>query len=562
MKKRKLISIMLAAVMAVSLTACGGGSKSKEGGTTAQAQYVNTYFDSEPTTLDPSLRSDSYSNEILTNVMEGLIRIEQRDGKYEIMPGDAETWEPNEDESVWTFHLGKDRKWSDGEAVTADQYVYSLQRSSDPATGCPNSYFLAAILNYDAISTGEMPVEELGVKALDDYTLEITLKNPMPSFLESTDASIFYPQRQDIVEKYGDQFGTDADKMVYNGPFVVESWTHNSEIKISKNAEYWDKDNVSLDYVDYQILSDVSAVSNAYNSGQLDVLYASSSEEVAQLEADDNNVYTKISGGNITFAFYNTQDKLFSNVNVRKAFTLALDQEEVNEMGFDELREPLYGWIAPAISVDGTSMREVAGNPILEQKKAMEAEGKTAKDYLLEGMKELGLGDDPAALDVTFSLAGTDDWFHTFGEYLQQAYKEALGVEVKIDFSEWGIFSDNLANGNYQIGYMSWGAYFNDPYDMLSLHMSEFNQISTNWSNADYDALVKAGASEPDSEKRMQDYVDAEKILMDNYVVCPFATSVNHLFTKSYVHDKYAEYGEESLYFKHPGWKNVYVTDR
>lgn len=563
--KKRMIALVLSSVMILSLVACGGekaGEKKTSSGEKDEEQYINTYMVSEPTTLDPSLRSDAYSSEILISTLEGLIRIEERDGEYKIMPGDAETWENSDDGKVWTFHIGKDRKWSDGEAVTADQYVYSLQRSADPETGCPNSYFVTPILNYDAVSTGEMEPEQLGVKAVDEYTLEITLTNPMPSFLESTDASIFYPQRKDIVEKYGDQYGTDADKMVYNGPFTVDEWTHNSSIKLAKNDEYWDKENVDLGAVNYQIISDTSAITNAYDSGQIDFISASSQEDLQKYEGDDNNTYTKTSGGQITFQFYNTKDEIFSNKKIREAFTLAVDHDDMNDMGFSGMREPLYGWIAPALTVGEKSLREEAGDPLKDLKKDLDKSGKTAKDILIEGMKELGLGDDPSKLDVTYSLAGTSDWFHTFGEYLQQMYKETLGINLKIDFSEWGIFQDNLTNGKYQIGFMSWGAYYNDPYDMLSVNMTDFNQIYTGWSNEEYDQLSKAGSTEMDETKRMDDYVKAERIFIEDYVTCPLATSVTHQFSKSYVHSKYVDYGEDQLYFAHPGWKNVYTSGR
>lgn len=560
MKSKRVIALLTAAVMTLSLAACGGSSdgKSSNGGSGSDEQVINTYLDAEPTTLDPSRRSDSYSSDILMNVMEGLIRVEERDGKYTIVPGDAESWESNDEGTVWTFHLGEDRKWSDGEPVTAEQYVYSLQRSADPDTGCPNSYFVTPILNYDAISTGDAPVEDLGVKAIDDHTLEITLAAPMASFLESTDASIFYPQRKDLVEKYGDQYGADVDKFAYNGPFVLTEWVHNSSLKLEKNDNYWDADNVSLNTVNYQIMSDTSAIMNAYESGQLDIISATSKEAVEKYKADDSNVYTPISGGNITFAFYNTEDKLFSNEKIREAFTMAVDQEKVNQIAFDGLRDPLYGWIAPALSVGDKTLRSVAGDTLKDMRTETLAKT-TAKDILIEGMKELGLGDDPSTLDVTFSLAGTTDWYRTFGEYLQQMYKEALGIDLKIDFSEWGIFESNAKQGNYQLGFMSWGAYYNDPYDMLSIHLSDFNQIYTGWANADYDALVKKAVTEMDADKRMEMYIEAEQMVLDANIVCPFATGIKQQFTKSYVHDKYAEYGQDQLYFTHPGWKNTYI---
>ena len=141
-------------------------------------------------------------------------------------------------------------------------------------------------------------------------------------------------------------------------------------------------------------------------------------------------------------------------------------------------------------------------------------------------------------------------------------YKEQLGIDLKIEFADWSIFESNLQSGNYQIGMMGWGAYYNDPYDMLSIHLSNANQIYTGWSNEEYDKLTKAGVIELDPEKRMQDYIAAEKILLDEYVTDPFATTVVHQFTRDFMHDKYAEYGQENLYFTHPGWKNVYTSGR
>ncbi len=189
------------AVMDESNTQSGEGASnatSKEN----EAQF-NTYLSSDPTSLDISLRSDVYSSYIISDTMEGLVRLEDNNGEYVMAPGDAQSWESNEDGTVWTFHLG-DNKWSDGKEVTADQYVYSLVRSADPATGCPNNWFLTPILNYDAVSKGgEMTPDELGVKALDSKTLEITLSTATPAFLQMCNGSVYFPQRQDKVEEWG-----------------------------------------------------------------------------------------------------------------------------------------------------------------------------------------------------------------------------------------------------------------------------------------------------------------------------------------------------------------------
>ncbi len=569
---KKILAIILIFTMCLSIVACSNTDKPADSGNkdsnenvnsnenikpgeADKEQYLNTYLASDPTSLDVSLRSDSYSSTIITNVMEGLVRLEDRDGEYFMAPGDAQTWESNEDGTVWTFHLG-DNKWSDGEPVTAQQYVYSLQRSADPATGCPNGWFLSPVLNYDAISKGEMASSELGVKAIDEKTLEITLAHTTPAFLEMCNSTIYYPQREDKVKEWGEKYGTEVEYTIYNGPFVLESWTHNSSLVLKKNPNYWNADSVKLDKVNLAIMSDTTTIINAYKSGDLDVVGVSTQEWLDEFNNDSNSKYEYYTTQGLVFNFYNTQDELFKNENIRKAFSLAIDLEDINEMCFGGLRVPTYGWVVPTISVGETNFRQAAGDVLKEQKAELESNGQTPKDLLLKGMQELGLGDDPSTLEVTLSLAGTDDWFRTFGEYLQQVYLTDLGVNLKINFAEWGIFYENVQNGNYQMGYMSWGAYYNDPYDVLSIFKSEWDQVETGWANKQFDELVDKGAIEMDEKVRIQHYIDAEKILLDEAVVCPLATSTSHSFYKNYV------FGYSNLGFSANGYKDMFTSGR
>ena len=210
----------------------------------------------------------------------------------------------------------------------------------------------------------------------------------------------------------------------------------------------------------------------------------------------------------------------------------------------------------PTLYCGDINFREFAGDPIQEMIDELEAEGKTPKDLLLQGMQELGLGDDPSTLDITFSLAGTDDWFRTLGEYLQQAYKKTLGINLEISFSEWGIFIDNVEKGNYQIGFMGWGASMNDPYDVLSLHTSQSNAIYTGWANEEYDALVNEASVTLDDQKRAEMYKQAEDMLLKEYGVAnPLATTVNTLFYKDYVKG----YGMMPL--STMGYKNIQILE-
>lgn len=558
MRSVKRFLVLLASVaLAVSmLTSCASQDKPEPTSKLDTDQHINTYLVADPTTLDISLRSDSYSNTVLINTMEGLVRMEERDGKYYRAPGDAKSWESNQDGTVWTFHLG-DNKWEDGKAVTAQDYVYSLQRSSLPATGSPNSYFITPILNFDAVNKGKTDVGQLGVKALDEKTLQITLSKPLPSFLSMIDGTVYYPQRQDKVEAWGEKYGSEAQYSISNGPFKVESWTHNSSISIVKNDQYWDAKNVKLSKVTWAIMPDETTYYNAYESGQIDFVGVGRSEWIDRFKQRTDSTYNSYTSATITYAFFNANDALFKNANIRKAFVLAIDREDINKMCFSGLRVPTYGWVVPTISVGNTNYRQAAGDMIKDMMADLKAKGQTPKDLLLKGMAELGLGNDPAALKVTFSLAGTDDWFRTLGEYLQQVYKTALGVNLEISFSEWGIFYDNVLKGTYQIGFMGWGAYYNDPYDVLSLFMSDQDMIETGWKNAKYDELISKAAVEMNEQQRLKDYIDAETILIkDEAVVSPLATAGVNQFVRNFIH------GYATLGFSNVGFKYVYTSGR
>ena len=542
---KRALTAVLALVMLLTLAACGNtaapstpsateGVNGENAAPAATAQYYNTYMSADPTSMDISRISDSYSSGVVNNVMESIVRMGEKDGNYVIIPGDAQTWESNAEGTVWTFHLGNNT-WSDGQPVTAHDYVYSLRRSANPETGCPNEYFLLPVAGYNEVRDGA-PLETLGVKALDDKTLEVTLSYPVPSFLEMCCGTVYYPQRQDIVEKYGEQYGSEPEYTVFNGAYSLTSWVHNSSLTLEKRADYWNAAEVQIENVTVNILGDASTAYTMYEAGQLDYVGTSTAEWVQKFLAREDTDYVKTYSASVNYAFYNTKDALFQNANIRRAFNMAVDRADLNEVTFGGRSNPATGWVTGAMAVGSTNYREYAGDMIQAMYDDANANNMTAKDYLLKGMEELGLGNDPATLDITFSLAGTDEWFRTYGEYLQQTYNTALGIDLKISFSEWGIFSSNLSTGNYQIGYMGWGAYYNDPYDVLSLFMTENDAISTGWSNAEYDALVLAAQSEMDEAKRLELYKQAESILLlEEFVVNPILFPSSNSFYKNYV---------------------------
>ena len=216
--KKKLVAALVAATMVLSLAACGGkgdgGSSGGSGGSGSAGgeMYYNNYLMTEPSTLDSIKGNDNYSRGILINTMEPLTRLVEKDGEQVREAAGAESWESNEDGTVWTFKI-RDNKWSDGQEVTAEDYAYGITQTLNPEAGSPNSFFTASFIkNGSKVVNGEASVEELGVKAVDDKTLEITLEAPTPYFMSLTDTRACYPVRKDFVEKYGETYGSEIGR--------------------------------------------------------------------------------------------------------------------------------------------------------------------------------------------------------------------------------------------------------------------------------------------------------------------------------------------------------------
>lgn len=519
---RRMAAFIL--VLLLTMSACGAEMSTEtqpdRQEPDAAVSCFRTYLSADPVSMDVSRISDIYSSEILENVMEPLVRMSEVNGACRIVAGDALSWESNMDGTVWTFYLG-DNTWSDGQPVTAQDYVYSLRRSADPATGCPNEYFLLPVAGYQEVRNGAPP-ETLGVRALDDKTLQINLTYPVPSFLEMTCGTIFFPQRQDVVEAYGELYGTEPEYMVFNGPYIMSSWQHDDAITLTKREEYWNAAEVQIQKVQLFILEDFREACVMFENGELDYVSTSDAQWLERLSSQQDVNHVKLHSASVNYIFFNTRDDVFCNPNIRRAFSMAVDRQEMNRILFGGSAMPATGWVTAAMTVGSDNYREYAGDLIQAMYDNALLESMSAQDYLLLGMEELELGDDPAQLDITFSLAGSDQRFHEIGEYIRNTCSEILGVELEIHYSNWAQFSTDLESGDYQMGYMSWEAYYNDPVDLLSLFLSTSDSLGTGWSNPEYDALVLAAQCEMDERTRLTLYRQAEEILLlEEYAVCP-----------------------------------------
>lgn len=558
MKKRKLLAIILAiSLLAVALVGCGGEKpeeptdnqgeaednaeqKETEDGEEAQdtelddEQYVTLRMPVEPQAIDPSKSSDLYSSDILNEITEGLVRLERdEDGGDVIVPAGAEDWEASDDELVWTFNL-RDYEWEDGEPVTAHDFEYGIKRTIDPEVASQYAFLLYPIKNAVACNAGEKELDELGVKALDEKTLEVTLEGPCAYFEKLLAFKTMYPQREDLVEEWGDKVGTEAEYTVACGPFKLEEWTHKSELVLVKNDSYWDADKVKLDKIVYKIVEDPNTAYNMLSNGQLDICGVSKPEWLEKFKQRDDMTYASEFEPSVAYQFFNQEVELFSNANVRKAFTLAVDKEELVEVLYYGIGEPADGWIPPVMKVGDTTFRDVVDEPL----KKLAEENPDPKELLIKGLEELGMDPDPSKITVTMLEAGTDAENRRFAEYYQQAYETALGINVEAEYVDWPVFLDRVQDMDYELAGMGWAGDYDDPMTFMDMWMTGSEMSNTGWSNEEFDELIKKAQESLDDEERLECFKRAEEILLyEDAVISPTIYRKSSRFQYDYIKD-------------------------
>jgi oligopeptide transport system substrate-binding protein len=539
MKSKKILASLLALSMitSVALVGCGKGKETGAGtaanGEADTEQYLNMFLQSEPKTIDQSKSSDSYSSQILANCQESLTRIVQdENGKDKIEKGIAESWETSEDKLTWTFKL-RDAKWSDGKPVTAEQFVYGITRTLDQNTASPYAFLLYPIANAAEFNSGKAKAEDLGVKAIDEKTVEFTLKSPCPYFLDLTYFKVMQPQREDIVKKYGDQYGSEAESMVYCGPFKISEWVHNNKVEFVKNPEYWDAENVKLDKVTMKIIKEESARMNELLNGSLDVAPVVKAEWIEKLDGTGEFENRRGYDGSTTYTFFNHKDKLFSNAKVRKAFIIAEDRENKIKTLRKGLGEPALGFVPKSVQIGGEEYRTKV-NELPIQK--LIDENPDPKALLIEGMKELGLGEDPSKITIKYLQSGTDTTSKEYAEFQQQVYKDKLGINVDVEYVEWAIFQQRTDELDYQVAGIAWTGDYNDPNTYLDIWTSDAGVVPTGWSNPKYDELIAKAGKSNDANERAELFKEAERILLyEDGAISPEAWRFKNTYVRKYV---------------------------
>jgi dipeptide transport system substrate-binding protein len=507
---KKIGSLLMMCVLIFALAACtatkDSGAEPEKKSSTAKEDGKVLYMNNgaEPTSFDPPIGFDSYSWNMLNNLMEGLTRLGKSDEPEGAM---AEKWDISEDKKVYTFHLRKDAKWSNGDDVKASDFVFAWKRLLDPKTGSPAAFLGYFIQGGEEFNTGKGSADQVGVKALDDKTFEVTLKSPQAYFLSVVSNPAFFPINEKVATKNPKWFA-EADSFVANGPFKLTQWKHNSNLVMERNDQYWDAENVKLDKVKWVIVENTNTEYQMYQNGELDVSEIPS--DLSEKLLKDGDVHIEDQAGTYFYRF-NLDKEPFQNKNIRKAFAMAVDQDQIVNFVTKNKEKPARGFVSYGFKdADGKDFRKTSGD-------LLKTDGKEAKALLKKGMKEEGYKKLPA-ITLTYS---TDDTHKKIAEALQQMFKENLGVDVKLANMEWNVFQEEQKALKFQLSRSSFLADYADPINFLESFQRGHSMNRTAWSNKEYDELIKQAMNETDNKKRFELMYKAEGILFDEMPIIP-----------------------------------------
>ena len=554
MKKRKLVSLLLSGALVFGLLAgCGGGTTStntetpdtQESGAPSTENPSGEGFEmtvniaSEPQTIDPALNSAVDGAIMISHMFEGLMRWDDSgaetvgsDGTCNnavLAEGQAESYEktPNEDGTVtYTFKLRDDIKWSDGKDVTAQDFVFSWQRLVSPETAADYSYMIDCVVNANEIMNGEKEPSELGVKAVDEKTFEVTITSDLPYFLEICAFPATFPVREDIVSNA--QWTYDPATYVSNGAYKMSERVTNDRIVMVPNEYYYDVDSLGPQKLTFKLMEDQNAMLNGFNTGELDFIESMPTDEVAGLLASGDLKIVDYIG--TYYVCYQTQKAPFDDWRVRKAFTLAVDRNrivtEITQTGQVEAGGYVPAGVYDAAGATGDDFRTVGGDYYDPYKEAYEANCEEARALLAEAGYPNGEG-----FPVVEYLYNTGDDHKSVAEALQNMWQTQLGVTVTLNNQEWATFLQTRKDGDYSIARNGWIADYNDPMSFLDMWLTGGGNNDAQYSNAEYDAKIQAAKASTDPAERMQLMHEAEDIIMgQDYALCPL-----YFYTQKYM---------------------------
>lgn len=527
MKKLALL-MAVAMVLSFALVACSKPASSSSAATSTSAstatsseatpvsgpKEIAVNLASEPPEMSSIRTTSTGSMNVLRHIVDGLVMLDQTDTP---VPAIAESWEISEDKTTYTFKLRQDAKWSNGEPVTAKDFVFAWNQLFTAETAADyGAVWAAYVKGATEMIEGGASAEGVGYKAIDDYTLELVLTRPCTYILSVLAFPNFYPVNEKAYTEMGglEAYGTEAEYLCTNGAYNVESWLHEDEIVLVKNPDYYLADTIKLDKITYKMISDSSTAYNSLISGDLDLVQLNSDQaEMAKAAGYEVGSYDD---GSCWYLEFNTQIKGLNNAKIRKAITLAVDAEAFISTVVKNSSVAAYSFTPTAIS--NGKFAEKTGK--LLDREGFKADGYAkAKALLEEGLKEEGM----TVADLKLSWVCDDtDTAAKYAAFFQEQLKTNLGVEVTVEQMTYKArlqqMSEKTFNGIVMAG---WGPDYNDPMTFMDLWTSTNGNNHTSWANEEYDALIESATLCADADERDEILVAAEKLLMDELPIGP-----------------------------------------
>ncbi|WP_068977875.1 MULTISPECIES: peptide ABC transporter substrate-binding protein [Aeromonas] len=512
----------LIAGMVAGLFALPAGAAEVPAGTKllpdAQQTYV-TNIGSEPTTIDPQLVEESAGSAIVNDLFEGLYTL---DANGKTLPAGALSYELDSTGTVYTFKLRPEAKWSNGEPVTAADYVYGWQRAANPKTASNYAWFieLMGITNASEVIQGKKSPDTLGVKALDEHTLQVTLKNPVPFFLKTLAHYTTFPAPKVAIEKFGKDW-VKPGNIVSNGAFVLEEWTPNERLSAERNTHYWDNQHTVLNKVVYLEIVSETAAYNRYRTGELHyTTYPLEQYKHIKSQSPQDLVSAPMLA--TYYYVFNVNRKPFDDPKVRKALSLALDRETITDKILGQGQLPAFSLTPP--SVDGFDLKKPAS-----QQQSKEARIKQAKALLAEA----GYGPDkPLTVDILYN---TNESHKKIALAVSSMWKHNLGVTATLNNMEWKTMVSTLNEGDFGVSRYSWNGDYNDASTFLDILTSSSSANSGKWFNKEYDALLAKAHDAQDAAERNQLYQQAEALIEAEAPIAPLYFYVKSRLLKPFV---------------------------
>lgn len=551
MKLKKVLALVLSAALVVSAFAgCGGNSSSSttstesstasessaestestasgdstpaaSGDATATftpktvdaAKTISLNAGMEPTGLNTLTSTYSIEFSLFKHMYENLVTLDDDDNT---VPGAAESWDYDEDTLTYTFHLRKDGVWTNGDPVTAKDFEFAWSQALNPDVASDYAYFLYFIKNAEKYFNGEVAWDEVGVKVVDDYTLEVTLEQPTPYALFLFSFGTLAPINQRFYEAVGaDLYSTEAQYFCTNGPFALTEWSHNDKIVMQKNDAWHGAADVEVEEIDWKIITDANAALSSFLAGDLDMVGLGTGELIKQAEAAGATIQSYTDGTSF-YIYFNNNDQYLSNVNLRRALFNAIDEQKEIDTVWQNDNEPMTSFTAPGVSAtDGTSFAGKVGElyaPSRDQEKA--------KEYLATALSELGCTVDDLSAHLSIDC-GDSPTSIAEASFYQEQWRQVLGIEVAVNSMITKQGSQNRKTGNYVMSVTGWGPDYNDPNTFLDLWVTDGGNNQTGFSNERYDELIDLASKETDLEKRESYFIECEQIIADQLPIGP-----------------------------------------